>query len=142
MAIEESKEDVLVSQLRGTRPFVIAESDEHIDNAMGQLVKYKAKLKEQNVVIATVDMLNGGGKKKAKKARGRLARRSRLSLLPSGGRGGWRGRIGSGGCGAHGVGKEQAAAAEVAVSAARDREEVARRTPRRGRVAHLDRERD
>ena len=37
---------------------------------MGQLVKYKAKLKEQNVVIATVDMLNGRGKKKAKKAPG------------------------------------------------------------------------
>ena len=71
MAIEESKEDVLVSQLRGNyRLFIIAGSDEHIDNAMGQLVKYKAKLKEQNVVIATVDMLNGGGKKKAKKAPG------------------------------------------------------------------------
>ena len=64
MAIEESKEDVLVSQLRGNyRLFIIAGSDEHIDNAMGQLVKYKAKLKEQNVVIATVDMLNGAKKK-------------------------------------------------------------------------------
>ena len=65
MAIEESKEDVLVSQLRGNyRLFIIAGSDEHCDEAMGQLVKYKAKLKEEKVVITTVDMLTGGGKKK------------------------------------------------------------------------------
>ena len=75
VSIEENSEDILMSQLRGNyRVFIIAGSDEHIDETMQSLTKYKTMLKENNVIIATVDMLTGGvgkGKKKgAKKAPG------------------------------------------------------------------------
>ena len=68
VSIEENSEDVLMSQLRGNyRVFVIAGSEEHIEETVTSLAKYKAMLKENNVIIATVDMLTGGGGKKKKK---------------------------------------------------------------------------
>lgn len=69
VAIAENSEDVLMSQLRDNyRVFIIAGSEEHIEDAMISLAKYKAKLKENNVIIATVDMLTGGKRKGGKKA--------------------------------------------------------------------------
>ena len=68
VSIEENSEDILMSQLRGNyRVFIIAGSDEHIDETMQSLTKYKTMLKENNVIIATVDMLTGGGGKGKKK---------------------------------------------------------------------------
>ena len=67
-SIAESSEDVLVSQFRGNyRLFVIAGSNQHVEDVVSGLAKYKALLKEKNVVIATVDMKTGK-KGKVKKA--------------------------------------------------------------------------
>ena len=59
-SIADSSEDVLVSQFRGNyRLFVIAGSAQHVENVLSGLSKYKALLKEKNVIIATVDMKTG-----------------------------------------------------------------------------------
>ena len=64
----ETTDEVLVSQLRGNyRLFLIAGSDAHVESVMGGLAKYKALLKEKNVIVATVDMLTGDGTAKRAK---------------------------------------------------------------------------
>mmetsp|Transcript_2319 Transcript_2319/g.3647 ORF Transcript_2319/g.3647 Transcript_2319/m.3647 type:complete len:527 (+) Transcript_2319:163-1743(+) len=60
VCIAENSEDVLMSQLRGNyRVFVIAGSEGHIEDTVTSLAKYKAMLKENNVIIATLDMKTG-----------------------------------------------------------------------------------
>lgn len=71
VSIAENDEDILMSQLRGNyRVFVIAGSEEHIEETMTSLDKYKTMLKENSVIIATVNMQTGsvGGKMKGKPA--------------------------------------------------------------------------
>ena len=59
LVVADDAEDVLVSQLRGNyRLFLIAGSEAHVDAVVAGLSKYKALLKEKNVVIATLDMAN------------------------------------------------------------------------------------
>ena len=71
VAIAEKEEDVLVSQLRGNyRIFIIAGSEAHIEDTIASLAKYKALLKENNVIICTVDMLTGKGSGKKVKVPG------------------------------------------------------------------------
>jgi hypothetical protein len=61
VSTSENSEDVLMSQLRGNyRVFIIAGSEEHVEETVSSLAKYKTMLKENSVIIATVDMQTGG----------------------------------------------------------------------------------
>jgi hypothetical protein len=67
LVVADDAEDVLVSQLRGNyRLFLIAGSEAHVDAVVAGLSKYKALLKEKNVVIATLDMAGDAGDSRRK----------------------------------------------------------------------------
>ena len=67
LVVADDADDVLVSQLRGNyRLFLIAGSEAHVDAVVAGLSKYKALLKEKNVVIATLDMAGDAGDSRRK----------------------------------------------------------------------------
>ena len=62
LAVADDAEEITVSQLRGNyRLFLVAGSEMHVDAVVAGLRKYKALLKEKNVVIATLDMAGTDG---------------------------------------------------------------------------------
>ena len=69
LVVADGAEEVTVSQLRGNyRLFLVAGSEAHIDTVVAGLSKYKALLKEKNVVIATLDMADDGAGAPPKRA--------------------------------------------------------------------------
>ena len=142
VTVDERGDDVTLSALRGNyRVFIIAGSDEHVEETVAGLNKYKALLKEKDVVIATVDMLTGGkGKtKRAKKATpGAGVEALKAEFAAARGEGGG----GSGSGGAEGEDAEEVEAPEMQFGKRSKRAEVAaaasRVTEKRWRVAPVD----